>query len=57
VNLQGYRYSQYWDLTNARLIGEPVVLEPGGSAVFAETLTKEEFAQWWGVENLPRVSK
>jgi hypothetical protein len=54
VNLRGYR----WDdspsvLEGAFTITEDVVAQPGESIIFAQRMTREEFIDWWGAENLP----
>lgn len=53
VNLQGCRFSQAGEtFAGAITITQAVWLAPGRSAVFVETLTADEFTQWWGAGNL-----
>jgi hypothetical protein len=57
VNLQGYRVFDTPTFVGAYTIPDPVLLQPGESAVFVEMMTREKFLQWWGEDRLPPEAK
>jgi hypothetical protein len=53
VNLQGYRFRDT-DLPDAAfVITEKVIIQPGESVIFVESMSRAAFVQWWGVDQLP----
>jgi hypothetical protein len=53
VNLLGYRFADRFTLEGSRVVSEPVVVNPGQSAIFVERMSADEFRRWWGAERLP----
>ncbi len=54
VSLAGWRFNDSsGDLADAFLIGSGVVIQPGESMIFAESLTAAQFRTWWGAGNVP----
>jgi hypothetical protein len=53
VNLQGYQFRDT-DLPEvAFVITNPVIIHPGESVIFVESMSREAFVQWWGADRLP----
>jgi hypothetical protein len=54
VNLRGYRFDDSSrTLTNAVVVTNDVVVQPGCSVIWVSSMTPEAFKHWWGEENLP----
>ena len=53
VDMLGYRFSDSFSLAGARVVTQPLLVQPGESAVFVKTPTNYLFASWWGAEQLP----
>jgi hypothetical protein len=53
VNLRGYRFLDEYTLPPAKQITNTVIIYPGESVIFAERMTPEMFASWWGADSLP----
>lgn len=53
VNLQGYRFRDTGLPEVALIITNTLIIQPGESVVFVESMSRAAFVQWWGAEQLP----
>jgi hypothetical protein len=54
VNLRGYRWDDLpGELNGAFTITNDVIVQPGESIIFAQRMSREQFIDWWGRDNLP----
>lgn len=53
VNLRGWRFRDAPSILDASVITNDLVMVPGESVVFVESMSAQEFKDWWGADNLP----
>lgn len=53
VNLQGYGFRDAALPEAAFIIRNPLVIKPGESIIFVESMSREAYLRWWGADRLP----